>query len=150
MSNIDDTLKERGSRYGEFTGHAEITQGLKDAMVTGVSWHLLEDDMKEALEMVAHKIGRIVNGDPTYIDSWTDIIGYTRLVEKRLIAEQNSARALLRTGDSVDATTFGPVTASNVHPLGTTSPRNRSEKDIATSPIKDSPWPGVDRFTASA
>jgi hypothetical protein len=38
--------------------------------------------------MVAHKIGRIINGDPQYIDSWTDIIGYTRLVEKRLIDEQ--------------------------------------------------------------
>jgi len=37
--------------------------------------------------MVAHKLGRIVNGDPNYVDSWTDIIGYTRLVEKRLIQD---------------------------------------------------------------
>ena len=32
-----------------------------------------------------HKIGRILNGDPDYQDSWTDIIGYTRLVEVDLI-----------------------------------------------------------------
>lgn len=84
---IDQTLAERGSRYGEFTDHAEITQAIKSAMVTGRNWNYLDDDMKECLEMVAHKIGRILNGDAGYIDSWTDIIGYTRLVEKRLIAE---------------------------------------------------------------
>lgn len=88
MSNIDNTLTERGSRYGEFTGHADITQNLKKAMSVAPQWARLADDQKEALEMVAHKIGRILNGDPNYIDSWTDIIGYTRLVEKRLIAEQ--------------------------------------------------------------
>jgi hypothetical protein len=85
---IDQPLAERGSRYGEFDDHANLTQGIKDVMKLGPNWYLMTDDMKEALEMVAHKIGRILNGDPGYIDSWTDIIGYTRLVEKRLIAEQ--------------------------------------------------------------
>ena len=92
MSTIDKTLEERGARYGSFTGHAEITQGLRDVMknATTSKWADLSDAQKEALEMVAHKIGRILNGDPTYIDSWTDIIGYTRLVEKRLIEEQSA------------------------------------------------------------
>ena len=85
---IDDTLTERGSRYGEFNEHASVTQAIKVAMSLGNNWLCLDDDMKEALEMVAHKVGRILNGDPDYIDSWTDIIGYARLVEKRLIAEQ--------------------------------------------------------------
>ena len=92
MNNIDETLKERGSRYGEFPEHAEITQGIKSAMIDSNNWDGLDNDMKECLEMVAHKIGRILNGDPTYIDSWTDIIGYTRLVEKRLIDEQQTAK----------------------------------------------------------
>ena len=90
--NIDETLKERGARYGEFVDHAYVTQSLKVAMACGEKWLDLDNDMKEALEMVAHKIGRIVNGDPNYIDSWTDIIGYTRLVEKRLIDEQTTAK----------------------------------------------------------
>lgn len=85
MSTIDTTLAERGSRYGEFTGHAKITQDLKRAMVASPKWATLRDDQKEALEMVQHKIGRILNGDPDYQDSWTDIIGYTRLVEVDLI-----------------------------------------------------------------
>jgi hypothetical protein len=81
---IDATLAERGSRYGAFTGHARITQAIKRAMVDSPKWGSLADDQREALEMVAHKIGRILNGDPNYIDSWHDIIGYTKLVEDRL------------------------------------------------------------------
>lgn len=91
--NIDETLKERGTRYGEFPEHADITQGIKAAMGNSRNWYDLDNDMKECLEMVAHKVGRILNGDPNYIDSWTDIIGYTRLVEKRLIDEQETVKA---------------------------------------------------------
>jgi hypothetical protein len=35
-----------------------------------------------------HKVARILNGDPDYADSWRDIIGYARLVEKRLTGAQ--------------------------------------------------------------
>lgn len=84
MSEIDNTLAERGARYGEFNEHARITQAIKAALVSGRSWGFCTDSQKEALEMIAHKMGRIVNGDPTYLDSWVDIIGYTRLVEKEM------------------------------------------------------------------
>ena len=84
MSDIDATLAERGTRYGTFTGHAKITQNIKRAMQDSPNWEKLDDDQREALEMTAHKIGRILNGDPNYADSWHDIIGYTRLVEARL------------------------------------------------------------------
>lgn len=83
-TNISDTLKERGSKYGPFTGHAKITQALKKFMRETKKWETLADDQKEALEMVAHKIGRILNGDPNYDDSWIDIAGYTKLVADRL------------------------------------------------------------------
>ena len=81
--NVDKTLQERGDRYGPFDGHARITQGIKEAMYEG-NWSNLSDSQKEALEMIAHKIGRILNGDPNYSDSWHDISGYSRLVEKEL------------------------------------------------------------------
>lgn len=84
MSDITETLAERGTRYGEFHEHARITQNIKRAMCDSPNWKYLNDDMKEALEMVAHKVGRILNGDPEYHDSWHDIIGYTKLVEQRL------------------------------------------------------------------
>lgn len=87
MSNIDDTLAERGKRYGEFEDHAYVTQAIKRAMQDSQNWSSLDDDMVECLEMIAHKIGRILNGDPQYSDNFTDICGYARLVEKRLLAE---------------------------------------------------------------
>lgn len=87
--SIDTTLAERGERYGNFADHADITQGIKDAMKKGRNWDSLKNDQREALEMAAHKFGRILNGDPDYIDSWHDIIGYVRLVEQRLAKEQS-------------------------------------------------------------
>ena len=83
-NTIDATLAERGSRYGSFTGHAAVTQRIKHALAASDKWHTLEPDQKEALEMIAHKMGRIVNGDPNYRDSWHDIVGYAKLVADRL------------------------------------------------------------------
>lgn len=79
--NIDKTLEERGKKYGDFKDHAKIAQGLKAVMYECPNWGELSSDKKECLEMVAHKIARILNGDPEYLDNWHDIIGYTRLVE---------------------------------------------------------------------
>lgn len=81
---IAEILAERGSRYGSFSGHALITQRLKCAMQETKGWNNLTDSQREALEMVAHKIGRILNGDPNYLDSWVDIVGYTQLIVDQL------------------------------------------------------------------
>lgn len=81
---IDQVLDERGKRYGVFSSHANISQEIKDVMRRQPKWNKLADDQKEALEMTAHKIGRILNGDPDYADSWIDISGYTKLVSDRL------------------------------------------------------------------
>lgn len=83
---VTDTLNERNARYGDFTEQAAIVQQIKRAMYAGRNWNTLDDDQKECLEMVAHKISRILNGDPSYLDSWHDIIGYVTLIERRLQA----------------------------------------------------------------
>jgi len=83
-SEIETTLKERGENYGEFRDHAILSQGIKNAMRQGLGWPFIDLDKKECLEMVAHKIARILNGDPNYHDSWHDIIGYVTLIEKGL------------------------------------------------------------------
>lgn len=83
MTDIAATLAERASRYGDFATHAKITQDIKRAMDQG-HWQRLADDQKECLEMLAHKIGRILNGDPDYHDSWHDLEGYAKLVADRL------------------------------------------------------------------
>lgn len=84
LAGIDATLAERGVRYGSFEGHARITQAIKAAMADSPNWAGLAPDQREALEMVAHKAGRILNGDPNFHDSWHDIVGYAKLVADRL------------------------------------------------------------------
>ena len=85
---VDETLSAREERYGAFAEHAAITQDLKMVMWGVDKFHALDPDMIEALEMIQHKIARIINGDSTHLDSWHDIAGYARLVERRLIADQ--------------------------------------------------------------
>jgi len=84
MSDLDQILAERGERYGDFAGHAKISQSLKSVIFDAVSRDSLDDDMVEALEMIAHKIARICNGDSRWVDSWADIAGYATLVARRL------------------------------------------------------------------
>ena len=82
--DINDTLAERGSRYGKFRTHANISQDLKYVMHNTNNWGDMSNDKHEALDMIAHKIGRILNGDPEYADSWIDLAGYATLVVKNL------------------------------------------------------------------
>ena len=96
-NDLNSTLAERGSRYGKFTSHARITQELKAVIsghtplgrihTDGTSGDHLAPDQQEALDMICHKIGRILNGDPDYADSWIDIAGYAQLVANRLTGE---------------------------------------------------------------
>jgi hypothetical protein len=88
MTSIEETLEQRGKRYGKFTDHAQVTQDLKRvvaAHLQGGRPHMAADQW-EALDMIFHKIARIVCGDPNYADSWHDIAGYAKLVEDRLNA----------------------------------------------------------------
>lgn len=84
--SIDNILGERHSRYGEFEITADVAQRIKKAMRAPFPWADMPNDMKQSLEDIAGKIARIVNGDPTYIDSWLDIQGYAKLVSDRLVA----------------------------------------------------------------
>jgi hypothetical protein len=84
--NLDDTLDERGKDYGKFKDGAALMQGMKRLLADHAAAHnkTFADDQWEALEMIVHKIGRIVNGDPDKVDSWVDIAGYASLVADRL------------------------------------------------------------------
>lgn len=81
--SIEDTLAERGSRYGDFTDHAAVAQDLQDTM-RDHGWKRLSFVQKQALTVIADKIARILTGDPNYADNWHDIQGYAKLVEDRL------------------------------------------------------------------
>lgn len=79
---IEELLEEREKTHGSFATHAFYTQKLKDVM--GLHLIFLSRTQKEALEMIVHKIGRILAGNPNHIDHWDDIAGYATLVTMEL------------------------------------------------------------------
>ena len=90
-TNIDQTLDERAKDYGKFKDSAALMQGIKRLLADHARRHdkTFADDQWEALEMIVHKMARIVNGNPDKVDHWVDIAGYAKLVADRL---QGNAR----------------------------------------------------------
>jgi len=95
-TDLNSTLAERGSRYGKFADHARVTQDLKQIVadhtpggrqLNGQRVPFFAPDQQEALDMICHKLGRILCGDPDYADSWHDIAGYAQLIANRLNGE---------------------------------------------------------------
>lgn len=81
---IDDILHERAERYGRFDRLSTISQRLKAVMFHYRKREDLSHGQAEALDMIASKVARILNGDADYTDSWDDIAGYAKLVADHL------------------------------------------------------------------
>lgn len=84
MRAVEDVLDERGKTHGEYREHAGFTQAIKLVLQSSPNWRTMSASQRETLDMIAHKVGRILAGDPNYKDHWTDIAGYAVLVEKQL------------------------------------------------------------------
>jgi hypothetical protein len=84
--SVDKTLDARAEMYGKFKDGAALMQSIKRTLADHAAKHgkTFADDQWEALEMIVHKIGRIVNGDPDVTDHWVDIAGYATLIAERL------------------------------------------------------------------
>ena len=81
---IESTLEERAKTHGDFSESSRFVQSIKVVMQATPNWDILEDDQREALHMIQHKIGRILYGNPDYEDNWHDLCGYAKLIERRL------------------------------------------------------------------
>ena len=90
-TDIDETLDARAQDYGKFKDGAALMQGIKRLLADHAAKHdtTFSDDQWEALEMIVHKMARIVNGNPGKVDHWVDIAGYAKLIADRL---QGNAR----------------------------------------------------------
>lgn len=86
--SIEETLEERGKRYGSFNTHAQYAEAINRVYELSPQWRGMRADSKEALRIIANKIGRILNGDPEYNDNWHDIAGYATLVENRINSDE--------------------------------------------------------------
>lgn len=96
---IENTLNERGARYGDFTDHAAICEALiricsgsHDIINSGhpvfvpvTQFAALDPVKKQAIRVICDKLARILSpgGDPEYRDNWHDIQGYAKLAEDR-------------------------------------------------------------------
>jgi hypothetical protein len=85
-TDIDETLDDRAKDYGKFIEGAEIMQMLKRIVHNYIEARgtKLAFDQREAIDMIIHKLGRIINGNPDKVDTWVDIAGYAKLVADRL------------------------------------------------------------------
>ena len=92
MTEMQKILSDRKDKYGDFRYHADLSVSLKHVMREGNAWHTTEPYMQEALDMIQHKIARILNGDPSYQDSWVDVIGYAQLALDRIREDEESRR----------------------------------------------------------
>jgi hypothetical protein len=123
MTNkINDTLKNRGSIYGEFEDNADITQELIKVIENAPSYSKLSKQHLEAFHMIFHKISRAVCGDPDYIDNIHDIIGYAKLLEDFLIEKQALKNEALKNNDVADAFMYGFDRVKADHRVLTKSP----------------------------
>jgi hypothetical protein len=84
--SVDALVDERAGAYGKFKDLAEVSQRFKDSLqyflITRNKY--LAPDQQEALDMIFHKVARIINGDADYVDSWKDVAGYATLIADRL------------------------------------------------------------------
>ena len=83
-------VEERVEKYNglPYVLRARAAQEIKDAIQLNALVPL-DHSMREALDMIAHKIARIIAGNPEDIDSWVDIAGYAELVVEELQDKKN-------------------------------------------------------------
>ena len=80
---VKEELAKRDIRYGssKFYERAKISQIFKNVVrERSIGWENLSLVEQEALDMIFHKIARIVGGEQHRKDSWLDLAGYAELV----------------------------------------------------------------------
>ena len=80
---LKKTLDDREKTHGDWDTNAKVIQLIKYP-IRRYAPSDIDLQSKEALEMIAHKMGRILCGNPKEPDHWLDIAGYATLEYKRL------------------------------------------------------------------
>jgi len=89
QDKITKILNERQLTHGDYLSKCIFIQTVKESMRSeNNNWIRLDPDMQESLDMVIHKISRILYGDSYHTDNWVDIAGYIMLVANRLQLEE--------------------------------------------------------------
>jgi hypothetical protein len=87
---VEELLVEREKTHGPYAVKCEIIMAIMRE-VEGHRGHL-SDVQNVSLDMIIHKMGRVLAGDANCADHWDDIAGYAKLVTRDLMAgEPNDA-----------------------------------------------------------
>ena len=93
---LEETLAQRGESHGDAAVQFAMAQAIKEAMrgYTGGDcdtlmaieqcWSEVPPAAREALEMIVHKMTRIVCGQADFSDHWHDIQGYAKVAQDRV------------------------------------------------------------------
>jgi hypothetical protein len=75
------TIPNRDHQHGGMEAVGQLAQQMKATMRKSLNWGCLTPGEREALDMVAHKIARILSGaDPHDPEHWEDVAGYAQAV----------------------------------------------------------------------
>lgn len=67
----------RDTQHGGMEAVGKVAQQMKAAIRSGRNWHRLSSGEREALDMICHKVGRVLSGaDPHDLQHWEDLAGY--------------------------------------------------------------------------
>jgi hypothetical protein len=79
-----ELLTERAKTHGDFRTQSMRSQQLKGVIRGSENWAELSNAQREALEMIASKLARILVGDPNVKDHWDDVAGYALLAGENI------------------------------------------------------------------
>lgn len=82
--NVESILDERKKTHGSFEMNAQLSQGLKGVFRYG--HEPVKVAHREALDMIALKLSRILSGQADFKDHWDDIAGYAKLASQACAA----------------------------------------------------------------
>ena len=103
MSNVNETLKERGKVYGDYKGGSEFRANVMELIAD--RYAKVNHGGMPAIHMVyvydiVNKLSRLAV-TPYHIDTWHDIAGYATLVEKALIKAEKQEQEQEADADDV-------------------------------------------------
>jgi len=78
----DKVLDTRAKTHGKFADNAHNGQALREFYRQSPYWSAMDPVHREALDMMACKISRILSGQASFEDHWLDIEGYARLARE--------------------------------------------------------------------
>lgn len=143
--------KARGSVHGDFDVGAAIAQGTADIWRGGPNWSKLNATQKESLQMIAHKVQRILTGDPDFPDHWDDIAGYAHLpIAKKPARAKRVAKKAAKKAAKKVAKKVAKRVAKKAAKKRTLSPATKKKisQAIKATAKKKAAKPAVKKFAA--